>query len=231
MKKTTLLTTLFSTFLTLCLISLFSFNSKSATNTDNESVHIPKDYGIGSIIIWPGNSSTIPQGWRLCDGSPLLKTAYPKLFEKLETYWIKDEGYHKDFFRIPDLRGVFIRGANRGRNDIYKAPLDDRKRLYTPSKVSNIDEPGSFQQDAIINIKGSWFGSNPNQTAEGAIKGISSKTGDKNEWGWKSISKGKKFLFDASKSDSVKVGSENRPKNASVHFIIYVGLESLQSQN
>jgi microcystin-dependent protein len=40
----------------------------------------------GSIIVWPGPVSAIPEGWHLCDGSSYSLTGYADLFNALGAY-------------------------------------------------------------------------------------------------------------------------------------------------
>lgn len=63
---------------------------------------------VGTIIVWPGPLSTIPNGWKLCNGEYLLGTKYQDLLSVLQDYWgpFKSDGATRTF-RLPDLRGVF----------------------------------------------------------------------------------------------------------------------------
>lgn len=74
----------------------------------------------GSIMPFAGPANKIPAGWLLCDGSSVPKTGiYQKLFEAISTLWGDDGGN----FKIPDLRGMFLRGTNEGRTDLWKDPI------------------------------------------------------------------------------------------------------------
>lgn len=66
----------------------------------------------GSIMPFAGPANKIPAGWLLCDGSSKAKTGiYQKLYEAIGTLWGDDGGY----FKVPDLRGMFLRGINNGK--------------------------------------------------------------------------------------------------------------------
>ena len=56
-----------------------------------------------------------PEGWLVADGSRLLRTAYPALFAAIGTAF-NQSGDGAQYFRLPDLRGEFVRGwdGNRG---------------------------------------------------------------------------------------------------------------------
>ena len=82
---------------------------------------------IGTIQAFAFNE--IPNGWLLCDGTPVKKRDYPKLFEKIGyTFGNIDP----NTFRLPDLRGRFIRGWDK------KCLRDTDKRRF-----------GSYQEDAL----------------------------------------------------------------------------------
>ncbi|WP_273782878.1 phage tail protein [Bartonella sp. ML69XJBT] len=56
----------------------------------------------------------IPNGWLLCDGSAYSRSYYSDLFAAIGTTWGSGDGYRT--FNIPDLRGMFLRGFDDGRN-------------------------------------------------------------------------------------------------------------------
>lgn len=60
----------------------------------------------GSVIAFAGSSA--PGGWLLCNGASLLRTDYPALFSIIGTTYGSADSTH---FNIPDLRGIFVRGA------------------------------------------------------------------------------------------------------------------------
>jgi microcystin-dependent protein len=104
---------------------------------------------IGTIMIWAGDPNALPPTWRVCNGTQLKKTDYAELYGTLGTRWDNDNGYSADFFSIPDLRGVFLRGVNDDRNDGYHDPnVDKRVRLKGDSTIS-MDSAGSYQKDDL----------------------------------------------------------------------------------
>lgn len=64
---------------------------------------------IGFIIANP--SMSIPDGFLECNGASLSKTTYANLFAKIGTNY----GGDSTNFKLPDLRGEFIRGWDNGR--------------------------------------------------------------------------------------------------------------------
>lgn len=58
--------------------------------------------------------STPPTGWLACDGSVISQTTYAALYGACGTFY-NDGTEAAGTFRIPDLRGAFIRGVDNGR--------------------------------------------------------------------------------------------------------------------
>ena len=56
-----------------------------------------------------------PDGWLKCDGSMVDRYIYPELYQALGETLNGPEEVGGDFFRIPDLRGEFVRGWDDGR--------------------------------------------------------------------------------------------------------------------
>lgn len=95
-----------------------------------------------------GPSGAVPesQGWMLCDGRELGVEAYPELYAVLGEAWGGAPGGGR--FRIPDLRGRFLRGVN------YTVPGeagDPEAALRTASAPGGNagNEVGSVQEDAV----------------------------------------------------------------------------------
>ena len=100
---------------------------------------------VGSIVAWPG--PTIPTGWRLANGNPLSRTAYPELFAVLGTYYGAPDG---NTFYIPDCQSRFLVGAGW-------APLNGRGGSNTAT-LSQANIPSHFHYVAAYQN----VGVNPN---------------------------------------------------------------------
>lgn len=61
----------------------------------------------GQITMYGGSSA--PSGWLLCDGSAVSRTTYAALFTAISTTFGIGDG--STTFNVPDLRGVFPKGA------------------------------------------------------------------------------------------------------------------------
>jgi len=96
---------------------------------------------VGSILYYP--TSTIPVGWLMCDGATISKTTYPLLFSKLGYLY----GGSGDLFRLPDLRGEFIRGWDNGRGVDAGRQVGSRQK----GTIQVVDPNyGSFNVQGII---------------------------------------------------------------------------------
>lgn len=80
----------------------------------------------GMIVAYAGASA--PAGWLLCQGQELAQADYPDLYAAIGTTWdtarnqstgVAYSAPSAGNFRVPDLRGVFLRGA--GTSDGYAA--------------------------------------------------------------------------------------------------------------
>ena len=70
---------------------------------------------VGTILMWAGASSNIPQGYKLCDGTALSRTEFSALFAAIGT--VNGAGDGSSTFNIPDLRDKFVVGATAGTGD------------------------------------------------------------------------------------------------------------------
>jgi hypothetical protein len=55
-------------------------------------------------------TQTPPQGWLVCNGASVSRSTYSDLFNVIGTTY--GNGFSTNTFRVPDLRGLFIRGWN-----------------------------------------------------------------------------------------------------------------------
>lgn len=167
---------------------------------------------VGSIMPYMG--TTAPAGWLMCDGSEIDRAQYARLFAVIGT----NSGFTDDSnFRVPDFRGRFLRGASgTTTND-----PDRNTRAAQNSGGATGNNIGSLQPDAIRNITGSL---NPLNNQHGYTVGTGSgaiSTTNSSTQGWESRARSgwvTGWNFDASRE--VPIGSDNRPTNISVNYII-----------
>ena len=64
----------------------------------------------GTIMMWGGSKTVLPNGWVVCEGQTVAKAAYPDLF----TAWGYKWGGSGANFNMPDFRGKYARGVDDG---------------------------------------------------------------------------------------------------------------------
>jgi len=100
------------------------------------------EIAIGSVMMFP--SLTIPQGWIECNGQSLSKTTYPELWAIIGYTYGGNPDVDVDKFSVPDLRGLFVRGLDRKRDDEAQNVYDANRRDATAGR-------------AIGNVQGDTF--------------------------------------------------------------------------
>lgn len=166
----------------------------------------------GCIMPFAGPASSVPAGWMLCDGSEVNRSMYANLYNVIGVAWGTGNG--STTFNLPDLRGVFLRGV--AGTDTVGDP-DANNRLANAHGGNSGNNVGSYQGDAIRNITGSFDGNyicNWGGETSGAFGVINSN----HHHPYGGSPNGQSFDFDASRI--VPVGSDNRPKNVAVNYII-----------
>lgn len=155
---------------------------------------------IGTVQSFAGLPDKVPTGWLICDGRELNRSDYSTLYDIISNSW--GEGDGSTTFNIPDLRGQFLRGVDTGAT---KDP-DVASRTAIKTGGNTGDNVGSIQDDQYKSHSHS-----PN-------KGSSILEGGGNG-GLESFN----FSGGPNSSQSSTAssgGSETRPKNAYVYFII-----------
>lgn len=71
----------------------------------------PAIFPAGAVLFFAMNDA--PVGWKVCDGSLVSRATYAALFAAIGTIYGAGDG--ATTFRLPDLRGEFIRGVDGGR--------------------------------------------------------------------------------------------------------------------
>jgi hypothetical protein len=181
---------------------------------------------VGEVRAFAGEEC--PDGWLLADGKEYsVNPPYSQLYRVIFDLWGSPAG---GTFRVPDLRGVSLRGWNRDRADKYADPEIDRRELVPgapgyPNGAKN--HVGTYQMDgfqthrhndgghshAITNIGYvNAFGCGPHC---GALTGGGGVT---------TTSSGANVTEPASLSaEDLRFGRESRAKNAYVIYCIRNG--------
>jgi len=175
----------------------------------------------GTIFAWAGNVDAIPKGYLPCDGTSYKRNQWPELFAAIGAIWGGDAA---DNFKVPDLRGRFLRGVDRGAGRDFRA----RDRRGDDGRHIG-DATGSVQTDALQTHRHDDLGhahtfeglqrqDNDDDQANDArslwsidhVQVHSTRTGH-------AVISAPTNLTDA---NPVRAEEETRPKNAYVEFII-----------
>ncbi len=101
---------------------------------------------VGTIIVSAQNSATAPRGYVACDGATYSRSAaqFADLVAAIGSAWGNNNNPATDF-KVPDLRGVFLRGVDGGRN--YDPDRNGRTASNTGGNSG--DAVGSYQDGAF----------------------------------------------------------------------------------
>ncbi|NEN92589.1 MAG: tail fiber protein [Okeania sp. SIO3H1] len=192
--------------LSVTLIFGIEVNSASAADLQvdcNKPVNEKAEVPIGTISAYGGvvtgndKQKLEDQGWLVCDGGEYSIGKYEDLYCKIGTYFgtVSSPGN----FKVPDLRGRFVRGVDSGTG---RDP-DAADRTASATGGNTGDNVGSLQGDAFkehshkIKFDNSFQSNGPN-----------------------SDSRRGRFQNDFDLSTNSVGGSETRPKNIYVNWII-----------
>lgn len=149
--------------------------------------------------------------WLLCDGSQVRKVEYAELFKVLGQTW-GEAAKGPDFFKIPDFRGVFLRGFDAGRaldKDRKFATLqeDDNK---SHSHEASCEEAGEHSHKVITKGSGEKYAPIATEATSGPSDYYTPDIA--------ALEVAGKHKHKASCLPSG--GSEARPKNYALHYMI-----------
>lgn len=167
----------------------------------------------GTIMAWAGPKGSIPAGWLMCDGSPVNQTDYPTLYSAIGTSW----GYGGPFgttFRLPDLRGYFLRGVSAGTGRDPDAPT--RFSLYGDGGNYG-DNVGSYQASAFASHN-HYVSAKNGANLPGSVLGVNVPGSQNPGWNNLGFYFGQVDTLDLESSNTG--GAETRPVNAGVYYII-----------
>jgi len=210
-----------------------SYNLKVEVSTNNSDYVTISDYPLvsvpyaqaaekakngvppGSITPFAGDVDvSLPDGYLVCDGRSVRINDYPELYDAIGTNW----GGSGQNFRLPDLRGYFLRGVA----DASTADPDKNSRTGRNGGNSG-NRVGSFQNDEF---KSHNHGvDDPGHTHNYRDKSNNSEKSDNaNDRTVGSDSKSSETRTSFSSTTGISInnsgGNETRPKNAYVWYII-----------
>jgi microcystin-dependent protein len=175
----------------------------------------------GSVIPWM--HATVPANYLECNGAAVSRTTYAALFAVLGTTYGPGDG--STTFNLPDLRGLFLRGQNNGRTGTYADPnaatRANRGDGTTGDNVGTLqeDETGAHSHTGTTDSAGAHTHTVPQSDAGNIGQDGSNRrtvsTSDTNTGSAGAHTHA--FTTDASG------GSETRPSNIAVKWIIFAG--------
>lgn len=182
---------------------------------------------VGSVIMYAGNQNPDGGIWVICNGPQFNRNANPALFAAIGyTY-----GGTGDVFYGPDMRGLFVRGVGTGKDIMAERGTDSKGKPKLGNGADGGSYSGQVQKQQIrthqhIMAWGEtygepWFGETRDR------KGIGSGKSDGNN-PWFFTNDGTEIEAESIRTAKNTVnteglmGSENRPWNMSMHYIIKV---------
>ncbi|WP_339904325.1 phage tail protein [uncultured Cyclobacterium sp.] len=188
---------------------------------------------VGFIMAWAGEPAYLPDNWKVCDGLTMTKNDYRELYNVVAEIWTPDQGVGRDLFKIPDLRGLFLRGVSGVRDDEFMDP-NKNNRLTTMGRTQS-NAVGSFQRQSTKlpnrNFPGGTAAAGRhthNLPAHGGGPGVAhGANSDKNVTFGDWVHETKNMPLranDHTHTVTISGGGdvETRPSNAYVHWIIKV---------
>ncbi len=155
---------------------------------------------VGAVMAWPGPNA--PDGWHLCDGTPIAGKGWSsKLLEAVPTA-IYDG-------KLPDYRGLFLRGAAGTREINYKGTVinfDHKNR-----KDHRLNQADSSVGSVQLGSPGLNWGERGRYGYE--LKACAVDTAKTTNWNVIALATG---------GNRERFGEETRPANVYVHWIIKV---------
>lgn len=173
-------------------------NGEISIQSNGQSINL-QEYlvPVGTVNAYAGDKVKMPDGWLECNGDPISRTIYAKLFNQIGT--IYGSGNGSTTFNLPDYRGYFLRGWDHGaKNDPEALLRTDRGDGVTGDNV------GSKQDDQFEQHNHSTVQMIGNNNIDG-VDSTTTHSGDHHNEPRLTGNKG---------------GKETRPKNINVLYII-----------
>lgn len=118
-----------------------SVEDKTAQNVDDLIDKRIEEMFVGVVSSFAMNEP--PEGWLECKGQLVSRKKHLRLFRRIGTTYGKSS--NETTFRLPDLRGMFVRGWSHG----TKNDPDKNGRYSIANGSAEGDNVGSMQNDAI----------------------------------------------------------------------------------
>lgn len=150
----------------------------------------------GTILSFAG--SKVPSGYLLCDGTAYSRASFPDLYAVIAKAW--GAGISEASFRVPDLRGRFLRGVDG------TAGVDPDKAARTAAY------PGGNTGNNVGSAQSDQFRSHVHLLDQGVNNNVNNQP-----YPWYGAPS---LNYPASRQTLAAGGNETRPVNSNVNFII-----------
>jgi hypothetical protein len=154
-----------------------------------------RDVPPGTVVAFGGPLRDLPPGWLLCDGHEEDKYHRAELYSAIGDEW---GGSGALTFRVPDLRGMFLRGAEGDKREPEWKDVGPRKLAH-----AGLDKEGPYFSVGTLQLSTGYL----NEVHGGVLRH------------WVPGPPPPDVVW-ALAVDRSAVGVEVRPKNAAVNWII-----------
>ncbi len=149
-------------------------------------------------------------GWILCDGSTIGRGLYDALFQSIG--YIYGGQINSGAFSVPDYRSYFLRGLLPGNSGM---PANEDRQKAAGDQATQ-DGVGSTQENMVQMHEHGYTHYPGTSVVQGQQQGTAGTVTSQDSW--------TKSLYTDDTGSQTLSGSETRPKNIYVNYLIYAGL-------
>lgn len=164
----------------------------------------------GTIMAFGGLGAS-PNGWFPCNGATYSRTTYPLLFQAIGTTWGAGDG--ATTFAVPDLRAAFLRGFG-----VHGSSTNAIDVAYDRANT------GTFQNDQF---QSHFHAFNRGETNQAQATGTRMTHGNNGDSVSSTVNVGIPETDTTNSNGTPRKGTETRPFNAGVQWIIATGVLSV----
>jgi microcystin-dependent protein len=137
-------------------------------------LNVPNVPPIGAIVAWSGQSTNIPNNWKICDGSLVSKTTYSTLYEVLTADETITNPFGADVgadFRLPNLTDRFVVTGGNLYNLGGTGGSKDAVAITHNHTINSVAAPDHTHGLSTHNGHGHNTGSQPNHSHNATTSG------------------------------------------------------------
>lgn len=172
---------------------LQTMNASISTLTSLLSNAVP----VGAVVMLFTN--TVPVNYLICDGSVLAQADYPELYAVLGTLYCDNSVDTQVDFQLPDLRGEFVRGLDRGRGVDINRTLSLLPQAYSTALPSTLQFTTDSQGAHVHSM-----------SSTGAHTHTTDSQGDHVHDYYRSYIGNSNNLYHPNRTDRIATGEDNR---------------------